>query len=242
MSDSTAGEEVLEKGSVEEKASEASGAGAASEVSASASPDTGGSGNHLTRGILIGLGIAFGVLLVFYVGMYAGERKAGFSYRWMKGYHRNFGGPMPGPGMRRSYFGGHGVFGEVISNKGDKLVVKGKDNIEKVVNVAKKATVVKGKDKVKLSAIKTGEWVVIIGSPGKEGQIDAKMVRVFPEDHVKMMSGGGPGKCQNKGMFPRHKGMHKGMGGRDGMRGHGGSMGGPMEMMEQPHPSPKGVF
>jgi len=37
----------------------------------------------------------------------------------------------------------------------------------------------KGRETVKKEDLKVGDWVVIIGSPNEEGQIEARLIRLF---------------------------------------------------------------
>jgi hypothetical protein len=112
--------------------------------------------------------------------------KANFSYRWAEQYHKNFAGPRAGffGDWRMPPFGdfieGHGTFGEIIKIEGNNLVVKGRENIEKIVSVNEKTVIKSGFKDIKISDLKVGDMIVIIGSPNEQGQIEAKLIRVFP--------------------------------------------------------------
>jgi len=49
--------------------------------------------SKIFRGVSGGILALIVLLLVFKFGMMAGERQAGFSYRWGDNYNRNFAGP-----------------------------------------------------------------------------------------------------------------------------------------------------
>lgn len=120
----------------------------------------------------------------FALGMWVGETRAGFSFRWADEYHRNFGGPGKGvfgnfPG--EDFINPHGVFGSVISAGADVLMVKGQDNMEKSVAVSAHTTIMGPSGSLKFSDIKIGDNVVIIGAPNAQGQIDARFIRIFPQ-------------------------------------------------------------
>jgi hypothetical protein len=140
----------------------------------------------ILKWILIGLGVFIIAALIFKAGMFVGIMKANFSYRWAEQYHKNFAGPRAGffGDWRIPPFGdfieGHGTFGEIIKIEGNNLVVKGRENIEKIVLVNEKTIIKSGFRDIKISDLKVGDMIVIIGSPNEKGQIEAKLIRVFP--------------------------------------------------------------
>lgn len=138
---------------------------------------------------LIAIGALAVLLLVFKVGVFVGYKKANFSYRWGENYQRNFGGPRNGfLGDFRRGFGdkdfvnAHGTFGEIIEltkvGLDNALVIKGQDDVEKIIITTKDTVVRKGNETMK-DYLKVGDHVVIIGSPNEQGQIEAKLIRVF---------------------------------------------------------------
>jgi len=136
--------------------------------------------------ILKGLGGLIILLAVFQLGLFVGFRKANFSYRWGDNYHKAFGGPrggfMGGPMMDfwgRDFTSGHGVAGKVIKVEGDSIVVRGSDNVEKIINISSGTVIEQNRQAVKLAGLKIDSQVVIIGTPKDDGSIDAKMIRVF---------------------------------------------------------------
>jgi len=142
----------------------------------------------ILKWILIGLGIFIVAALIFKAGMFIGAMKAGFSYRWAESYHKNFAGPRAGffgdwrkfPPFPGDFIEGHGTFGEIIKIEGNDLVVKGRENIEKIVLVNEKTAIKSGFKDIKISDLKVGDMIVVIGSPNEQGQIEAKLIRVFP--------------------------------------------------------------
>jgi len=144
------------------------------------------SSRDILKGIIIGLAIFVVVVLIFGAGVFIGGMKARFSYRWAEEYHKNFAGPKAGffGDWRMPPFGdfieGHGTFGEIIKIEGNNLIVKGRENIEKIVLVNEKIVIKSGLKDIKISDLKVGDLIVIIGSPNEEGQIEAKLIRVFP--------------------------------------------------------------
>lgn len=133
-------------------------------------------------------------LVIFQAGMFVGFRKASFSFGWGDNYHRNFGGPADG--FMRGFAGkdmvnGHGVAGMIVSVDQNHLVIKGVDNIEKIVIVSERTSIMKGRGGLKLSELGPGDKVVVIGRPGNDGTVNAEMIRIFdgppPPPNLPMM-------------------------------------------------------
>jgi len=143
------------------------------------------------RDILKACVIAFAAVAVFCfifrAGMFVGSRRAQFSYRWAENYHQNFGGPRGGfmgdwrkvPLAPDNFIESHGIFGEIIKINDADIVVKGKNNTEMVVAVSKDTAIKNGTETIKKEALKIGDRVVVIGSPAENGQIAAKLIRIF---------------------------------------------------------------
>ena len=123
----------------------------------------------------------------FSVGMAVGYRKAKFSYAWGENYHRNFGGPRGGfMGKFNEEFGGgdfiggHGTFGQIISITDSELVVRGKDNVEKVIVVNENTDIRRFRDTIHITDLVVDEPIVVIGEPNDQGKIEAKFIRIMP--------------------------------------------------------------
>ena len=135
----------------------------------------------LTLIILVVLGF------VFMAGVKFGEIKAGYYYGWLENYNRNFAGPREGffrkgPMMMfgQDFFESHGNFGEIIQINNDSFVIKDlKNNAEKLIITNSNTLIKKGFGNLKFSDLKIGDNVVIIGSPNNQGQIEARLIRVF---------------------------------------------------------------
>ncbi len=147
---------------------------------------------------LLALGAVIVLLLVFQLGMFVGLRKAGFSYRWADNYHRNFGGPrggfmgeFMGDFMGRDFINGHGTVGTVVKVEGSSLVIRGRDNVEKIINLTDKTAINLGRQAAALSDIKVDNGVVVIGSPQDDGSIEAKIIRVFDINNLPSLPSAG---------------------------------------------------
>jgi len=142
--------------------------------------------------VIIGLAGFVIVVLIFGAGIFVGGMKARFSYRWAESYHKNFAGPrggffgdwrtLPPPG---DFIEGHGTFGEIIKINDSDLIVKGQGDVEKVILITKDTTIERGRDTLKKEELKVGDQVVIIGSPNEQGQIEAKLIRIFDGEDVR---------------------------------------------------------
>lgn len=135
---------------------------------------------QITAWSLAGLAI---LLLVFSAGMMVGFKKADFSFRWGENYHRNFGGPQGGfmdDFRGADFMDAHGTAGQILKIDGNTLVIKGIDNVEKIVNVNENSTMRRNREDVTTSGLKIGDSVIVIGQPNEKGQIDAQFVRLIP--------------------------------------------------------------
>jgi hypothetical protein len=116
--------------------------------------------------------------------MVAGYHKARFGARFGDNFERNFIGPrrgnfsgrLPGPGMP----GGHGAVGEIISISLPQIVVAGPDNLEKTVLVGTSTMVREFRNEITADKLRVGDFIVVLGNPNDEGQIDAKLIRIMP--------------------------------------------------------------
>jgi hypothetical protein len=141
--------------------------------------------------IIIGMVILVVIFLIFGAGIWIGERKAGFSYRWAEQYHRNFAGPKEGflgdwRGFPKGEFiEAYGIFGQIIkinaSTSSDQtLVIKGKDDIEKIVLIKGETVIRNLRETVKIDNLKVDDYIVVVGEPNEAGQTEAKFIRIVP--------------------------------------------------------------
>jgi len=127
------------------------------------------------------------VVLIFGAGMFIGGMKARFSYRWAENYHQNFGGPREGffgnlqraPFPPGNFIQSRGSFGDIIKVNDSDFVIKGQGDVEKVILITKDTIIEKEASKVGKEELKIGDRVVVIGSPNDQGQIAAKLIRIF---------------------------------------------------------------
>jgi hypothetical protein len=139
--------------------------------------------SKIFKSSLIGLLALIILLFVFKAGTMVGIRKADFSCRWSDNYHRNFGGPKGGfaPGFGdRDFLDANGTFGKIIKIDGQTLVIKGQNDVEKIILADDNTAIKSQRDTVKISDLKIDEYIVVIGEPNDAGQILAKLIRIMP--------------------------------------------------------------
>lgn len=147
-----------------------------------------------TQKVILIIGGMAMLLAVFSLGVEVGFHKAGFSRGYSDNYYRNF----QGEGKKRGFpgeFGGRGMMGdlndrgmmtgfssagEVLDINVSGLTVMDRDGIEKIVLVSDKTLIKQFRDTIKLTDLKTGDAVVVMGQPNAQGQIEAKLIRVMP--------------------------------------------------------------
>lgn len=135
------------------------------------------------RGILIGLGAAIVILLVFEAGALVGYRKAAFSFRFGNNYYRAFGDrgtvlfhmPLRGASMEA-----HGAAGNIVSVNLPTFVVADRDNVEKEVLIATGTVLRHFNSTIQPTDLKVGDFTVVFGEPNGSSQIEARLVRVLP--------------------------------------------------------------
>ncbi len=136
---------------------------------------------------ILGVAVFAIIVLIFGAGMFMGGMKARFSYRWAENYHQNFGGPREGffgrlgkpPFPPGNFIESRGSVGEIIKINDSDFVIKGQGDVEKVILITEETIIQKAVNKIGKEDLKVGERVVVIGSPNEQGQIAAKLIRIF---------------------------------------------------------------
>lgn len=142
----------------------------------------------------LAVGVVIVALVSFAGGMAIGFRKARFSYKFGENYERNFvGGPFQGSqgemmgrgsrGMMGDFRNAHGLAGTIISIADSNLIIKDKDGKENTIAVTDKTIIKRQRDDIKISDLKQDDQVVVIGSPGDNGVINADLIRVFANNN-----------------------------------------------------------
>lgn len=142
--------------------------------------------------IIFGLIVFVLVLIIFQAGVFVGYNKARFGVRFGDNFNRNFVDPRGG-GFDRGFddrkflISGHGAVGEIVSIVMPQIVVAGPDNFEKTVLVGNDTLVRQFRDEVATTSLKVGDYIVVLGTPNDNGQIEAKLIRTVPPPPERLM-------------------------------------------------------
>ena len=131
---------------------------------------------------MAGIGIAVAVIIVFQAGIWVGYRKAAFSFRWGDNYYRSFGGPRGdfAPGLPHGDFpDANGAAGRIIKIDLPTFIVEGQDRAEKIILIKDDTFIKRFRDTVKPEDMRVDDFVVIIGAPNDQSQIEAKLIRLM---------------------------------------------------------------
>ncbi len=136
------------------------------------------------RAVIVSIGVLVVVLSILFAGINIGERRARFAGNYGDNFERNFMGPRGGQMPGRGFFnemlpGGHGAVGEIISINLPQLIVSGPDNLEKTVLVSSTTVFRRFQENIQSSELKAGDFVVVIGNPNDNGQVEAKLIRIM---------------------------------------------------------------
>ncbi len=136
----------------------------------------------LVRRVLAVLLIVIAGLLILRLGISIGYHKARFAEGVGNNFERNF-GPM-----RQEQFGkhskdlpgGHGAVGKIVSINAPLIVVADRDTVEKTIVVKDDTLIRKLREEIKVSDLKVGDMVMVLGTPNTLGQVEAKLIRTLP--------------------------------------------------------------
>jgi hypothetical protein len=131
--------------------------------------------------ILCGIGIVVIALIIFYAGVTVGIHRASFGRAWAENYESNFGfGPDHLLVGVNNFPNANGAIGKIIKIELPTVIVQDKDNTEKVILTTESTQIQKMQSNITTSDLKLGDFVVVIGTPNTQGQIEAKFIRVMP--------------------------------------------------------------
>jgi len=131
--------------------------------------------------ILCGIGIVLVALLIFYAGVNVGFHKASFGRAWGENYERNFGFGPDHPLLGADNFpNANGAIGKIIKIELPTIIVQDKNNTEKVILLSSDTHIEKMANAIDSSELSVNDFIVVIGSPNDQGQVEAKFIRVMP--------------------------------------------------------------
>lgn len=123
---------------------------------------------------------------MFQLGINIGSNRGRFACNWAKNYQNNFGGPQRGFGImpEKPFIDGHGIFGEIIKIDNSDIIINDRNNIEKVIKITNDTSINNFESKAKITDLKVGDRIMVIGDPNNQGQIDAKLIRIFNKTDI----------------------------------------------------------
>lgn len=132
-------------------------------------------------GFIYGIGAIIIIILIFSAGMSVGFRKASFGKAWGENYERNFGMMQDSPMFGRNNFpNAHGAIGKIIKIELPTIIVQDKDDTEKVILIKEDTKVQEMRKNLSINDLKIDNFIVVIGTPNEQGQIEAKLIRIMP--------------------------------------------------------------
>ncbi len=111
---------------------------------------------------------------IFWIGLHVGEARA-----------RLLGGPLPiEHGFVRSPWGrdflkSHGAMGEIQSLAPGAFVIKGRGGVERRIYVQNETIIARGSQRIVFTDLQAGEQIIAIGSVRENGDLDARVIRVW---------------------------------------------------------------
>lgn len=127
---------------------------------------------------IIGLLLFTGV--VFQAGMFVGYRKASFSYGLGDNFHRAFGQRGGRLGFLGDFSESSGVSGKILKVATSTVLIEGQDAVEKTVGIASTTVIRQLRNTIGIGDLHINDFVVVLGTPGSNGVISAKFIRVMP--------------------------------------------------------------
>ena len=133
--------------------------------------------------------LVIGSLALLVVGFWGGTAFERSRIRhfvsWQDNYERNFFSPPPGrPGlpplgrMPRT-FKAHNLLGTVLAVEDKKLTVQGSDGVEQSIVLDEQTVLRRDEKETSLGDLKVDQQVAVFGRPNDDGQIVARLIRVF---------------------------------------------------------------
>ncbi len=139
-----------------------------------------------SKRVLVVLGLLAVCILMclsFLAGAKTTERRARHFDNWSNHYpemmrsHRGNRKPIPQPMP-------HGVFGRVLSVTGTSMIIEGRDHFEQNVIVGGRTILRNPWGAATSSDVQPNMEVGVFGVPNSLGQIEAQLIRLFPEQNA----------------------------------------------------------
>lgn len=130
--------------------------------------------------LIISLAMATLVLGAFWLGMFIGEirdgtppvfGRASIDHPWPFG-------DWPG---REGHHGRHGTFGVVDRIEAETLVITDHDNNKRQIIITGETIFKRHREQIMRAEVRVGDRIGVIGQPGADGEIEAKVIWIIPE-------------------------------------------------------------
>ena len=137
--------------------------------------------------VILSIGIFTIAILIFSAGLSIGFYKASFGRAWGEHYNENFGFGYQG-GHLKGFIGNkimpyfpnsHGATGKIIKIEPNKILIQGKDNLEKIISIDINTKIEQSRTEIKITDLNIGDFIVAIGTPNDTGFIEAKFIRLI---------------------------------------------------------------
>ncbi len=125
------------------------------------------------------IGAVGGAVLMFWAGTEVGTIRAGFNYHRGDNFYRAF-GPDAHMGMMAAP-AAHGAVGKIVSLTLPTFLVADRDNTEKTVRIENETVIREQRGDIQAADLKAGDFVVVIGEPDTDAEVEARLIRVLPE-------------------------------------------------------------
>ena len=132
---------------------------------------------------LIIICVFIAVLAIFQAGIFVGFRKAQFSSGLGNNYYRVFSHPprnFAGEFFFNDATGGSGAVGNIVKINLPTFLVSTPDNIEKVIRIGSSTIIHRFRGTIMPSELSPGDYVIVLGSPNNQAEIEAKLIRLVP--------------------------------------------------------------
>ena len=139
------------------------------------------------RRVLHCIGILVVALLIFQAGEFIGYRKAKFSYRLGERFYHNAYGKYSrrSPStvrMIEDLSEADGATGKIIEIDLPNIIVEGRDGVEKIILIKDYTVIRLRREVLKSTDLKVDDSIMVIGSPNNETEIEAKFIRLLPQN------------------------------------------------------------
>ncbi len=143
--------------------------------------------SKVLRTLILGCATVLLLVATFTFGVVIGERKADHFSRWSDRYDRSLRPSRKSFERRRAWQfpfpslpDTHAAFGRILSVADHELTVQQNDREEKNILVTSSTVIRIGRESGTQDDLRTDAHVAIFGGPNDQGQIEARLIRIFP--------------------------------------------------------------